>query len=175
MIIKNILYIGYKIVVLYCGRCSCWGKGWGSLLQGARVWAAAKSAGALPFVGRTCNSEARFAISGRLLTSLSPAGSRTVLVIFRTARLMKKVGPGHTLSIKDINVVQRSAWQKRSPKNTEQVCYVLVVSIMFLFTLLHCRKTSKYTLHCMILLPSFFCVHPKGMGCCLSKGKSLAN
>ena len=117
MIIKNILYIGYKIIVLYCGRCSCWGKGWGSLLQGARVWAAAKSAGALPFVGRTCNSEARFAISGRLLTSLSPAGSRTVLVIFRTTRLMKKVGPGHTLSIKDINAVQRSARQKRSPNN----------------------------------------------------------
>ena len=59
--------------------------------------------GPLPFVGRACNSEVRFAVSGRLLTSLSPAGSRTVPVIFRTARLMKKVGPGHTLSIKDIN------------------------------------------------------------------------
>ena len=68
-------------------------------------------------------------------------------MIFRTARLMKKVGPGRTLSIKYINAVQRSAWQKRSPK--KQVCYRLVVSIMFIFTLLHCRKASKYTLYCV--------------------------
>ena len=114
--------------------------------------------GPLPFVGRACNSEARFAVSGRLLASLSPAGSRTVPVIFRTARL--RAWP-HPLDQRYKHAVQRSARQKRSPK---KVCYGLVVSIMFLFTLFHCRKASKYTLHCMILLPSFFCVHPKENG-----------
>ena len=92
--------------------------------------------GPLPFVGQACNSEARFAVSGKLLTSLSPAGSRTALVIFRTVQLIKKVGPGHTLSIKDINAVQRSVQQK--PPITEEAG--MLWACRKYYTLLHCRN-----------------------------------